>query len=267
MQNFRHSHTMRYIPLIITMFALCSCASKRELIYFQNAPLGESVIEQNYELRIQKDDLLSISIASHSPELVEPFMQYSSSSATTTDDSTSPDAESERIAQYLVNSDGEITMPILGSIQVERMTHKELATHIEKLIKEGGYINDAVVRVRLDNFKVTMLGEIDAQVLEIKSDRVSIFEALSMAGDMSIMGLRDVSVVRESDGVRTIGKVNLHTDEVFASEFYYLQPNDIIYIQPNRKAQRASTSRPETTRNSATILSVILSAITLFTLL
>ncbi len=264
---------MRNILLALFALLLASCAANKNLIYFEDARIGQHNITQDYELVIQKDDLLSVSIASQSPELVTPFMQYALPSTSTTivnsDGTSRTDQTDGGVSEYLVNSDGEITFPILGSVKVEGMTHKEMAAYIEKLIKDGGYILDPVVSVRLLNFKVTMLGEVGVKVLDIKTSRVSIFDALSMSGDMTIMGVRDsVSIVRETNGTRVIGKIDIHSKSVFDSPYYYLQPNDVVYVEPNKKAQKEGyTTGNEIVRNTMTYLSLVTSLVAIFSLI
>ncbi|MFI3305488.1 MAG: polysaccharide biosynthesis/export family protein [Rikenellaceae bacterium] len=256
---------MRCFGYLLLVMLIASCAANKKIVYFEDAPIGVHKIVQNYELKISKDDLLSVSIASQSPELVTPFLQYalpSTSTAMVNSDGTTRTGQSDSgVATYLVNSDGEITFPILGTIKVEGMTHKQMAAYVETLIKDGGYILDPVVSVRLENFKVTMIGEVGVTVLDIETSRVSIFDALSMAGDMTIMGVRDsISIIRESDGMRTIGKVDINSKSVFESPYYYLQPNDVVYVEPNKKAKKESKeTTTEVLRNSVTFLSLITS--------
>ncbi len=258
---------------LLTLVLFASCGVNRQIVYFEDAQVSTHKIAQNYELIIQKDDLLSISIASQSPELVTPFMQYALPATSTTIVDASGASRTNKTdggtSQYLVNSDGEITFPILGSINVEGMTHKQMAVYIEKLIKDGGYILDPVVSVKLENFKVTMIGELGSRVLNVESGRISIFDALSMSGDMTIMGVRnDVSVIRESAGMRTIGKVNINSKSVFDSPYYYLQPNDIVYVEPNKKAQKEShDTTTDVLRNSVTFLSLLTSLIAIVSLI
>ncbi len=237
--------------IIITLAAissavlLSSCGASKDLAYFNN--VGATVdaevtqqITQNYNHKIQKDDELSITITSKSPELVIPFTQVATPSATaiaTNADAATTNTSTEQQGQvtYRVSASGNINFPILGKIHAEGLTYEGLATTIEKKLIDGGYINDPSVTVELKNFKITVIGEVKTPgVQEIKGNRVSIFDALAMAGDLTEYGIRnDVSIVKENNGQRTIAKVNLNDQSILTSPYYYLQPNDTVYVKPS----------------------------------
>lgn len=226
--------------IYIVLLLLVSCATPKNMIYFVDAEnIAQEPIKQDYINKIQKDDLLSITVGSKTPELAIPFNPVTNLNVATPKTLAETDG-------YLVNSEGYITFPILGKIEVAGLTYSELASLIEKLIIEGGYINDPIVTVKLLNYKISVLGEVKMPgVQDIKTERVTIFEALSMAGDLTIYGQRDnVSIIREENGARTIAYVDLTTSDIFNSPYYYLRPNDVIYIEPNKKQQRASVNNP-----------------------
>ncbi len=222
-----------FIPFLLII--ICSCTSVKDLTYLNESKIDEeSWVSQSYDLDVQKDDLLSINITSQSPDLVMPFMQGVFNSSSIEDNTRTENT-------FLVNSSGEINFPILGQIKVEGLTHKEVASRIENIIKDGGYINDPIVTVRLKNFKVIVLGDIEFPgVIDFESDRVTIFDAIASSRDINSTGKKkEVKIVRERDGKRTIALVDLTKADIFESPYYYLKQNDIIYVNPNSRSARS----------------------------
>lgn len=251
---------MKYIVSIISLLTIFSCSTTRNITYFNNAEIGvERFISQDYNHKIHKDDLLKISISSQSPDLIIPFTQTQQSVSSTTSNET----DNSQKCVYLVNTSGNIIFPILGAIYAEGLTHEQLADVIETKLKEGEYILDPTVSVELKNFKITVLGEVKSPgVKEIATNRVTIFDALSLAGDMTIYGVRDsIAIIRENDGKRVVSKVDVHNKEILDSPYYYLQPNDIVYVEPNKKQQKQSDSNPLIVSYILSSLSVILTAL------
>lgn len=230
-----NNYTMKKI-LYLTLFALASCAAPKNVIYFENAErAAPQTVTQSYNSKIQKDDLLSIIVSSKNPELATPFNKVVSTTTTTPEGGA-----------YLVNSSGDIVFPILGKLFVTGLTNTELASMIENKIIEGGYINDPTVTVQSMNFKISILGEVKLPgVKRIDSERITILDAIGLAGDLTIYGQREnVSVIREENGKREIVDIDLSKKDVFTSPYYYLHPNDIVYVKPNRKQQKVSNSNP-----------------------
>lgn len=229
---------MKKIIYYLTLLALSSCTTPKNVIYFADAErFQQQAIIQQYSSKIQKDDLLSIIVSSKSPELALPFNPLIALSS-----STPGNVESE----YLVTSDGEITFPILGKLNVVGLTQDELAQFIEQRIKDEGYINDPTVTVNLKNYKISILGEVLLPgVKRIESNRITIFEALSMSGDLTIVGRREnISILREENGYREIGSIDISSKDVFDSPYYYLHPNDMVYVEPNKKKEKQSVNNP-----------------------
>ncbi len=141
---------------------------------------------------------------------------------------------------YLVSKNGEIVFPILGKLKVSGLTHQELGVLIEEKLKSGQHITDPMVTVKLLNYKIYVMGEVARPgVVNVDNEKITILEALSAAGDLTIYGLRDnVTVVREHNGKRQIGNVDLTSKDLFSSPYYYLQQNDVIYVEPNNRRKR-----------------------------
>ena len=251
-----------YLYLILTMV---SCGSIKNMTYFENMPKDiDSKILQNYELKIQKDDLLGIKISCQTPDLLIPFMPSSTTTSSVSEGGTVQSGSASN--KYLVSAKGEIKFPLLGSINVEGMTHVELEDKITNLLIDRDYIKDPTVSIDLENFKISFLGEIGTVgTVTILSDRITIFQALSMTGDLTIYGKRiNMSVIRESGGKRIVANVDINSKDIFDSPYYYLQPNDVIYVEPNDSLKRTSTDSKTVVTWILSTLSVVLSTVAIF---
>lgn len=212
---------------------LCtSCASSKKVVYLQDVvPLKQQDIEQKYEVYIHTDDLLAIMVNSKNPELALPFnmpmVSYQLGSQT---------APQQRVLGYLVDTNGDIDFPILGKLHVAGLTRLQLTDMIKQRLIDEDLIKDPIVTVQFLNYKVSVMGEVNRPgSFNISGDRITLLEALSMAGDLTIYGRRDrVAVIREKDGKRTILMHDLRSSDIFNSPCYYLQQNDIVYVEPNK---------------------------------
>lgn len=225
-----------------------SCGSTKKATYFNNlrdtllvnsAAISESVIQIN--------DILNISVSSMNPE---------ASSIYNAPNEFKGDADSR--SGYLVDRDGNIQFPILKSIQAAGLTKAQLRTVITNSLVDKKLLVDPIVSIRFQNYRVTVLGEVARPtVISVPSEKISLLEALGFAGDLTIYAKRDnVLVIREENGEKIIKRINLNTNELFASPYYYLKSNDIVYVEPN-KAKIASASR------SQVWLPVLMSGVTL----
>ena len=218
--------------LLCTTTLLMACSAPKEILYLQDISLiKEEPIDKNYEVIIHKDDLLAIIVNSKDPELALPFnmplISYQIGSQ---------NVGQQRLVGYLVNQDGNIDFPILGEIHVEGLTRMQVTELIKKRLISEELIKDPIVTVQFLNFKVSVIGEVGRPgTFDISGDRITLLEALSMAGDLTIYGRRDrVAVIREEDGKRSILYHDLRSSDIFQSPCYYLQQNDIVYVEPNK---------------------------------
>jgi hypothetical protein len=210
---------------------LAACSAPKEVLYLQDISLiKEEAIDKSYEVIIHKDDLLAIIVNNKDPELALPFnmplVSYQIGGQ---------NVSQQRLVGYLVNQDGNIDFPILGEIHVEGLTRMQATELIKKRLIEEELIKDPIVTVQFLNFKVSVIGEVGRPgTFDISGDRITLLEALSMAGDLTIYGRRDrVAVIREKDGKRSILYHDLRSSDIFQSPCYYLQQNDIVYVEPN----------------------------------
>lgn len=222
---------MKHTFLICMVVLLAACSAPKEVLYLQDISLiKEEAIDKSYEVIIHKDDLLAIIVNSKDPELALPFnmplVSYQIGGQ---------NVSQQQLVGYLVNQDGNIDFPILGEIHVEGLTRMQVTELIKKRLIEEELIKDPIVTVQFLNFKVSVIGEVGRPgTFDISGDRITLLEALSMAGDLTIYGRRDrVAVIREKDGKRSILYHDLRSSDIFQSPCYYLQQNDIVYVEPN----------------------------------
>ena len=221
--------------LLLTILPLLfSCVSTKDATYFNITQDSAShVVNQNFETIIQKNDLLSITVSSLSAEASSIYNAPNY-----------PNNASGAPSGYLVDNDGFIQFPVLGPIKAAGLTKTQLRNNITQSLKEKKLLLDPIVNIRNLNFKVTVLGEVGRPtVVNVPTEKINILEAIGSAGDLTLYAKRDnVLLIREEGGRRTYKLLNLNSNEIFTSPYYYLKPDDIIYVEPS-KAKIASTSR------------------------
>jgi polysaccharide export outer membrane protein len=220
----------------ILLFFLNSCINTKQAIYFNN--LSDTTLESNTLLPepiIQKNDLLSISVTSLNPDASLVF------NAPNVDGNNNTSASG-----YLVNSEGKIQFAILGALKAEGLTKASLIESIRKSLETKKLLVDPIVNIRFLNFRVTVLGEVkNPTVINTPSEKISLLEALGLAGDLTIYAKRNnVMIIREEGSKKKIKRLDLNSRELFASPYYYLKSNDIVYVEPN-KSRITSTSRTQ----------------------
>ncbi len=242
--------------LCLALMAMVSCGTVKDIAYFQNKVVNEpEAIDKHAGIVIQPKDMLSIVVSSRNPELVAmfnlPVVSYQAGSEVVSS------GYNQRLMGYVVDNDGGIDFPVLGPIQVSGLTRWELSELIKNKLLKDGLLTDAVVTVEFMNFKVSVIGEVNAPgTYTIEGDKVTILQAISLARDLTIFGLREnVLVIRERDGERTIYEVNLCDVSLFKSPAYYLQQNDVVYVQPSEVKARQSTTDDKALRMTSIFVS------------
>ena len=221
---------MKFRPAIL-LFLLSSililsesCITRKDISYFQDISDSLSIqqITKGFEARIAAGDILSIHVSSLSAEASSFF------------NVVGEETDQQVANTYLVDANGQIEMPLIGTVEVGGMTGIEAKETIKQKLNK--YLIDPTVNVRIRNFKVTVLGEVKAPgVYTIPNEKVTLVEALGMAGDLSIFGKRmNVLLIREENGSRKFVKIDLRSKELFESDYYYLHSNDIIYVEPGK---------------------------------
>ena len=249
---------MKFKVLFILSAALLlsSCATVKDLAYFQNKVVDHpEKIDKHAGIVIQPKDQLSIVVSSRNPELAAMFnltsVQYQAGAEITST------GGGQRILGYVVDNDGNIDFPVLGVLEVAGLTRWELSELIKKKLLDGGLLTDAVVTVEFMNFKVSVIGEVNSPgTFTIQGDKVTVLQAISLARDLTIFGEREnVTVIRERDGQRTMYEINLCDVSMFNSPAYYLQQNDVVYVQPSAVKARQSTTDDKALRMTSIFVS------------
>ena len=229
--------------LCFALAILCSCGSTKNIPYFKNADQVDlSQSEYLYDARIMPKDILTITVNTSNPEAAAPFNL-------TVPSTYSPQGAvnwtSQTLQTYLVDNQGYIDYPVLGRIDVGGLTKSACEKMIRDKIKP--YLNEnenPVVTVRMSNYKISVLGEVASPGMFIVSnEKINILEALAQAGDLTIYGVRDrIRLIRENEkGRKEIHTLNLNDANLINSPYYYLQQNDIVYVEPNKvKSQNSS---------------------------
>lgn len=225
-----------------SIMMVTSCAPVKNIAYFQDKALNHpEQIDKHGGIVIQPKDMISIVVSSRNPELAAmfnlPLVTYQAGSETV------GNGGQQKLIGYVVDNNGNIDFPVLGAIQVAGLTRWELAELIKDRLLKEGYLTDAVVTVEFMNFKVSVLGEVNNPgTFTIQGDKVTVLQALSLAGDLTIFGERtNVTVIREQDGKRTFYNIDLCSVDMFKSPAYNLQQNDIVYVEPSEIKARQST--------------------------
>lgn len=236
-----YPHTWLLYAVLLSWIFLSSCANTKKVIYLNNISDTEiSNAIDNLEPVIQKNDLLSITVSSPNATASQPF------NTAVTVSTQSVGYTSTQASGYLVDQDGFIDIPMLGRVKAAGLTKKGLKESITKNLVDNKYLLYPVVTVRYLNFKVTVLGEVARpMVINVPDEKINILEALGFAGDMTVYARRNnVALIREEQGKRVVKRLDLNSGNMLASPYYYLKPNDIIYVEPNNaKVSAASNTR------------------------
>lgn len=250
-----YTHLSRLLRLFIiaSFLILSSCGSKKNLVYFQDEPIsGESLsqIDNNYNLIYQPNDILTIDVSAEIPESVAAFNLPAVSYNT----SNSANAQTTVLRQtYLLDSEGNIEFPVLGTLKLGGLNRAQAVDLLKEKISV--YVNEFIVNIRLINFTISVLGEVNKPgTFTVEGERISLTQALGLAGDLTIYGKRDnIFLIREIDGKKKYAKYDLTSINVVNSPVYYLAQNDVIYVEPNKARVGTSTYNP----NNGVLISAI----------
>ena len=226
------------------VFLLCcvlvSCETSKKVVYMQDSRSKEfDIIKVNQGIKIQHKDILSIVVSSKNPELA---MAYNLPMSTYQTGSTNVASYSQRLLGYHVDLNGNIDFPGLGILNVAGKTREEVSNYIKQELVRKNIINDAIVVIEFMNFKISVLGEVRYPTTNsLDNDKITLLEALGRAGDLTIYGRRDnILVYREQNDTVYYLRVNLLKTDFIHSPAYYLQQNDVVYVEPNYTAAERS---------------------------
>ncbi|WP_374693532.1 polysaccharide biosynthesis/export family protein [Candidatus Bacteroides intestinigallinarum] len=234
----------RNLWLLLLPFLLTACQSYKKVPYFQNVEVVNEVEQQEklYDAKIMPKDLLTIVVSCTNPELAIPFNLTVASNAGMAVSNSSYVTTQPVLQPYLVDNDGNINFPVLGELKLGGLTKREAEQLIIDKLKP--YMKETpIVTVRMVNYKISVIGEVTRPgTFTISNEKVNLLEALAMAGDMTVYGLRDnVKLIREdANGKQQIVTLDLNKAETILSPYYWLQQNDIVYVTPNKAKARNS---------------------------
>lgn len=234
----------RHLWLMLLPFLLVACQSYKKVPYFQDVDIVNQAEQQEnlYDARIMPKDLLTIVVSCTNPELAIPFNLTVASNAAMAASTSSYVTTQPILQPYLVDNEGNINFPVLGELKLGGLTKKEAERLIIDKLKP--YMKEIpIVTVSMVNYKISVIGEVGRPgTFTISNEKVNLLEALAMAGDMTVYGLRDnVKLIREdANGKQQIVTLNLNNAETILSPYYWLQQNDIVYVTPNKAKARNS---------------------------
>jgi polysaccharide export outer membrane protein len=244
--------------IIVLVFSITSCLNTRSSTYF-NDSVASSVIPDAADATLpllQKNDILSIIITSLNEEASRPFNMANNAGISTITSAGS----NQSASGYLVSSDGNINLPILGIMKVAGSTTKQVRDAITAILIEKKLLLDPIVTIRHLNYEITVIGEVGKPVvINVPSEKISLLKAIGLAGDITVYGRKDnVLLIREISGKRTINRIDLNSSNFLTSSFYYLQPNDIVYIETNKNKLASVSAVKQTLPIVLSALSVLL---------
>ena len=253
----------RFLAFLLFGATLCvfsSCVSTDGIAYIHDATRDSAMaLTGDFSGGIQPNDQLYIYVESEEAAAAIPFNQETNKVAVKDGAVLNSAGGARSVSGYLVNQDGMITFPVLGELSVKGLTHHELADLIKKRLVLEGHLKSPTVTVKLMNFKVSILGDVARPgQISVDGERITIFEALSRVGDLSIYGQRqNVTIIREENGVRTIGEVDLSSKDIFQSPYYYLHQNDVVYVEPNTRRKKNAERDPMTVTYISSAVSIV----------
>ena len=249
----------------IALLSATSCGTPKNVAYFQdlnNNP--DTVITlQNRVITVKPTDKIYIGVKSKDPQISQLFNLTGGTSSGATN-------MSQDAYYYTVDSKGDIDFPVVGKIQVAGLTREEIAEKVKKSLVDASLVKDPTITVSLSNLHYSMMGEVAKPgQYAIEEEKVTILDAISKAGDLTIQGKRnDVMVLRQENGHQKIYKINLCSGrDIFNSPAYYLQQNDVVYVTPNDTKKRSSTLNGNTVQSTGFWLSISSLLVTVLTFL
>lgn len=254
--HFRLLHVFLFLGLI---FMMSSCGSRKSMVYMQPDSIAISSIYEQHIPTIQSNDILTISVSATDPKATLPFNlmnTFSASMTSNTDLAMRP--------TYTVDQEGNIDFPVLGKLKIAGLTRVEAIQVLKE--KLSSYIVDPGVNMNFTNFRVSVLGEVARPgSFILPTERVTVLEALGMAGDMTIRGVRNnVLVIREVNGQKTMSRLDLTKQDILNSPYYYLAQNDVVYVEPN-KAQINNSKLGANTNIIISIAGLLITVISVLT--
>lgn len=258
-----YKQLISFLVVIFIALSFTSCVSSKKVIYLNNlqdtTSAGElSAAQSMFMNKIQKNDQLWITFGSSNPSDLGPFSSAGGGGGAA---AMAAQPGGNPITGYLVESDGTIQLPYLGKVKAEGLTRLELQADLAEKIKD--YTKNPIVNIRFLNYTFSVLGEVGRPGrFPMSSERTTVLDAIGLAGDLTTLGRRDnILVVREEDGQRKFGRINLLSKDIFNSPYFYLKTNDVLYVEPVATKFVARTGVPQYLSVIAVGLSLIITLI------
>lgn len=255
------THKFHFFCLMLVGIFFHSCTHQKKIIYFQGN-LATNEANKNYSPFLRADDLLSITVLGSDEQAVKPFnlplIGINQSIGGYLQGAPTPPG-------YLIDSEGNIDFPVIGKIKLAGLTRFAAIEYLKEQLKP--YLSKPTILLRILNYKITVLGEVkNPGTFTIPNERVTLPEALGIAGDLLITAVRkNVLVIRDVEGKKTETRVDLTSKDLFSSPVYYLQQNDVVYVQPNRAKINSSVINPSNVSLVISIISLFVTMAVLFT--
>ncbi len=218
---------------LLTLIFMSSCASRKEVVYFQDASEYETIRSANsHTNKFKIDDVLSIHVSTLDPQASLPFNLFKGAE----EGGIRPEQ-----VDYIIDKNGEIDFPVVGAIKVVGLSPEETKVLLKEKLSE--YLVDPIINIRLKNFTVTVLGEVKRPgTYSVLGEQITVLEALGLANDLTIKGKREnVLVIRDFNGTKVYSRIDLTKKEALNSPVYYLTQNDVVYVEPNKSAITSSS--------------------------
>lgn len=227
---------------LLLMISLSSCLSPKEIVYLQNDSVDQSLVNNNYKTTFKSDDLIQIIVNSEDVESSLPF-----NLAVISRTANSKSAVGQPIFQsYLVDNKGFIDFPVLGELKVAGLSRENLIKNLKNKLSPD-YVKNPSINIKIVNFKVTILGDVKSPGrYVVENERITIMEALGLAGDLTPTALRNIEVHREENNKKNIYYLDLLSKKTYTSPAYYLQQNDLVYVKPNYAKVQHGVYNPNT---------------------
>jgi polysaccharide export outer membrane protein len=259
-----HSKHLLFTALLALLVQLNSCKTREKLVYFQTASTdSNSVAPGNYTPVFKTDDFLSIVVSGEDPDAALPFNLPVTAEVGGMRGGYVAGIPAR--TGYLIDALGNVNLPFIGSVHLAGLNRMEASALLQTKLKE--YLSNPIVHIQIQNYKVTVLGDVRTPgTYIIPNERITVLEAIGLAGDLRLTGLRNnVLVIRDENGKKTEYRLDLTSKSVFASPAYYLTQNDVVYVEPNPAARTESTLWRTTGSFFLSITTLVITTITLIT--
>lgn len=254
--------SLKYVFFFVLSLLLSSCVMNKKIVYFQNETKLDVSAINSYNPIFRADDLISIFVYAGDKESVMPF-NINSTNLITNNAGYTTGAPAPQ--SYLIDKEGNIDFPVIGKIKIGGLLRSEAIELLRTKIKE--FVAEPTIHIKIVNFKITVLGEVvKPGVYTIPNERLTLLEAIGLAGDLTITGVRNnILVLREVDGKKVEYRVDITNSDFVNSPVYYLNQNDVVYIEPNRSRINSSSINPSLASIVISSVSLLVTTIVLIT--